>query len=404
MTLSAQALGQPQPDTLQGPIHRVLVFHIGSLGDTLVALPALWAVHDNFPHAHRTLLTKTSARPGIPVGRDIVGGCGLFDEILLFNGDYHAYGRNLSRLEKALGALRLWWTLRRGRYDLVVYLAPSVRAQAQIDRDTLFFRWAGIRQVIGARQMREAFEGVTGADTAPSAPVLARVDSEAELLLRRLDGSGLALRPLAQSRMDLALQPHELEAIAAWRTTLPKSQGRPWVAVAPGSNLQSKLWPLDRYEAVVRRLIEQHDVWPVIFGGPEDVTAGHELVEAWGRGVNTAGLFSVRQSAAALHGCVVYVGNDTGTMHLAASAGVPCVAVFSARDLPGKWEPLGPHHSVMRRDVPCAGCMLVKCVERDRQCLREITVDEVTQAAASHLLRALGSQANEPVHTEATAA
>lgn len=367
----------------QGPlsaVKRVLVFHIGSLGDTLVALPALWAVHDNFPQAHRTLLTKTSARAGIPVGRDILHGSGLFHAFKLFNGDYHAYGRNLSRLEKAWGALKLLWTIRRGRYDLVVYLAPSVREQAQIDRDKVFFRWAGIRQVIGARQMRST-------DAPHGSPALARVDSEAELLLRRLDGAGLTLPALDRARIDLALQPSELDAVETWRKAMPGEMGRPWVAVAPGSNLQSKLWPRARYQAVIQALIDRHDVWPVVFGGPEEVEAGDALVEAWGRGVNTAGQFSVRESAAALHHCVVYVGNDTGTMHLAASAGVPCVAVFSARDLPGKWEPLGGHHTVLRAEVPCAGCMLVKCVEQDRLCLTRITVDEVLAAAVPHLSR-----------------
>lgn len=357
-------------------VRRVLVFHIGSLGDTLVSLPALWAIRDNFPNARRTLLTKTSARPGIPVGRDILDGTGLFHEFHLFDGDYHAYGRNLSRLEKLWGALKLLWTLRWGRYDVVVYLAPSVREQAQIDRDRLFFRWAGVRWVIGARQMRAIMQ--------PGHP-LARVESEASLLLRRLDRAGLSLPPLRKARIDLALQPDELAWADAWRRSQPGSDRLHWIAVAPGSNLSSKLWPRERYQAVIQRLIDEYDVWPVIFGGPQDIEAGERLVQAWGRGVNTAGRFTIRQSAAALHRCAVYVGNDTGTMHLAASSGVPCVAVFSARDLPGKWEPLGPDHTVLRRNVGCAGCMLVACEELDRLCLRQISVEEVFDAAARHL-------------------
>jgi ADP-heptose:LPS heptosyltransferase len=76
-------------------------------------------------------------------------------------------------------------------------------------------------------------------------------------------------------------------------------------------------------------------------------------------------------------------------MHLAAAVGLPCVALFSARDEAGKWEPMGnpigsPHH-VLRKQVPCAGCMLVRCEAQDRLCLRLIAVDEVLEAAESVL-------------------
>ena len=94
----------------------------------------------------------------------------------------------------------------------------------------------------------------------------------------------------------------------------------------------------------------------------------------------------MRQSAALLDRCKLFVGNDTGTMHLAAAGGLPCVALFSARDEQGKWDPMGGPHHVIRKSVPCAGCMLVQCVERDRLCLRLIEVDEVV-AAAEDLLR-----------------
>jgi len=108
-------------------------------------------------------------------------------------------------------------------------------------------------------------------------------------------------------------------------------------------------------------------------------------VQAWGRGLVAAGALRVRDSAALLERCRLFIGNDTGTMHLAASSGVPCVALFSARDEPGKWEPMGERNVVLRKSVPCAGCMLTSCDERDRLCLRLIEVEEVIDAASSLL-------------------
>lgn len=368
--------------TLQPPSERrrVLVFHIGSLGDTLVALPAFWAVHDAFPRARRVMLTKTAARAAIPVGPAILEGSGLFHAFMMFEGDYHEYGKNPPLWRKLWGALRLLLSLRRERFDLAVYLAPSQRNADQIKRDVRFFKWAGIREVIGAEVLpvQSPVKGM---------PASQRAEREAQMLLKRVAGSELRPAPLAQLRHDLALGAQDHALVDAWTARQASDGGRRWIAVAPGSNMQSKLWPEQRYEEAVRRLIERYDVWPVVFGGAEDVEAGRRLVQAWGRGWNAASAFSVRGSAAALERCLVYVGNDTGTMHLAASAGVPCVAMFAARDVPGKWEPLGPDHVVLRKDVPCSGCMLVKCEEQDRLCLRLIDVDEVVESASTLISR-----------------
>ena len=220
-------LSQPAA-TRSGPAalpQRVLVFHVGSLGDTLVALPSFWAVRDAFPQARRVMLTKTAARGSIPVGREILEGSGLFDDYLLFDGDYHAYGNNPPRWRKWLGALALIRQLRAARFDLVVYLAPSVREPAQIERDLLFFRLAGIRQVIGARALGEH-------DAAAHVP-------EAQRLLSRLAGSTVPTPPLQRARRDLSLAAADRSAVARWladRPAVPANVG-PWVAFAPGSNL-----------------------------------------------------------------------------------------------------------------------------------------------------------------------
>ena len=374
-TTTPTALHRNLPARSEAPAapQRVLVFHVGSLGDTLVALPSFWAVRDAFPRARRVMLTKRPARDAIPVGRDILEGSGLFDDYLLYEGDHHAYGRNPPRWRKWLGALNLVRKLRAGRFDLAVYLAPSTRDAAQVRRDQLFFRLAGIRRVIGSQTLDDA--GGSG------------IVLEAERVLLRLVGTLVEPAPLNRARRDLALTPADRSTIDRWLASQPRApaDAGPWVAFAPGSNLQSKLWPEDHFEAAGRALIERFGIWPVIVGGPEDTELADRLLRAWGRGISAAGALPVRQSAALLERCRLFVGNDTGTMHLAAACDVRCVALFSARDVPGKWEPMGEGHRVLRKQVPCAGCMLVRCDAKDRLCMRLISVGEVVAAAAALL-------------------
>src|SRR5204863_5210250 len=135
-----------------------------------------------------------------------------------------------------------------------------------------------------------------------------------------------------------------------------------------------------RYEEVVRRLIGQFDSWPVIFGGSEDKGLGDAMLQTWGRGYNAAGALGLRPSAAAIGRCAMYLGNDTGTMHLAAAASVPCVAIFCSHYYPGWWYPLGNNHKVFRTAIDCELCELQVCIEKKMECILSISMDEVTAA------------------------
>ncbi|MGE3465976.1 MAG: glycosyltransferase family 9 protein, partial [Pyrinomonadaceae bacterium] len=104
----------------------------------------------------------------------------------------------------------------------------------------------------------------------------------------------------------------------------------------------------------------------------------------WGVGANAAGRTTVRQSAALLEHCRLYLGNDTGTMHLAASVGTPCVAIFAAIDWPGRWLPFGNRNVCFRRRVECEGCHTADCFNA-RKCLDLISAAEVYEACSGIL-------------------
>jgi ADP-heptose:LPS heptosyltransferase len=78
--------------------------------------------------------------------------------------------------------------------------------------------------------------------------------------------------------------------------------------------------------------------------------------------------------------CRLFVGNDTGTMHMAAAVGLPCVAIFSSRERPGLWYPRGTGHKIFRTTIDCEGSGLIECLERGNECINRITKDEVRNA------------------------
>jgi ADP-heptose:LPS heptosyltransferase len=103
--------------------------------------------------------------------------------------------------------------------------------------------------------------------------------------------------------------------------------------------------------------------------------------------VNLCGILSARESGVVMEHVSLYLGHDSGPMHLAAAAGVPCVAIFSARQLPGVWFPYGPQHRVIYHDVPCRDCRLDICERYQKRCIASITVSEVIQAVREQVRR-----------------
>lgn len=355
---------------------RILVFRIGQLGDTIVALPAMWVIRRHFPTAHLTLLSDR--HPGKPyvLAADLLKGAGIFDHFDSYLVDDSAGGRML----RAVRMAQLLIKLRRQHYDALVYLAPSTRTSQQVERDRKFFGLAGLKQFYGMNGFRALPRKVPGQP-------LGATPSEADLLLERLAADGLPVPPAGQGSLELRLGAAEETEVKSWLNQLPDDGGRPWIGIGPGSKMPAKRWPETQFREVVARLIGEFDLWPVVFGGPEDNAIGERLFASWQRGHNAAGALSLRGAAVALKRCRFYLGNDTGTMHLAAAAGVPCVAVFSAREWPGMWFPYGVDQKIFRKQIECEGCGLLECVDRDNECLSATSAAKVLGACRDILTR-----------------
>jgi ADP-heptose:LPS heptosyltransferase len=292
--------------------------------------------------------------------------------------DFVAYPVEKLGSSAARRASELLRKLRERKFDTLVYLAPSARSPARVRRDKWFFRAAGIRTFIGMTGFPRFQPKTAGAP-------LEALPRESELLLLRLRQSGLRVS-LQRPRFDLGLGGEEDDAVAAWLATQSQNDGgRRWIAVGPGSKMPAKQWPMENYDSVVRDLIAAFDIWPVVFGGPEDREIGEGLIARWGRGYNAAGALSVREAGMALKRCLIYLGNDTGTMHLAAAAGVRCVAIFSSRERSGLWYPAGSGNRVFRSQIDCEGCGLKVCITRDIECLRRVDPQSVLAACVELL-------------------
>jgi ADP-heptose:LPS heptosyltransferase len=166
---------------------------------------------------------------------------------------------------------------------------------------------------------------------------------------------------------------------------LKLSKDKPIMILAPGSNRETNMWPIENFIEITHRwVMEGGQV--LLVGGKKEVKLGEKITKSNDQSCvfNFIDKLSLKQTYALMKTATVFVGNDSGPMHIAAYANIPCVVAFSARDYPFKWYPAGGNHKIIRKDVPCSPCVAETC-RHDILCLRIITIEEVWNGAARYL-------------------
>jgi heptosyltransferase-2 len=174
---------------------------------------------------------------------------------------------------------------------------------------------------------------------------------------------------------------------AAWRdaaSALLGHEGR-WIGLAPGASFGSaKRWAPERHAAAGARLAGRMGARVAILGSAAERSTGDAmaaLVDA--PCVNLCGRTSLPELVGVLSRLALLLSNDSGPMHLAASLGIPVVAVFGPTDW-RETHPVGERQRVVREAVACAPCKLRAC-PIDHRCMRRVEVDRVVDAAGELL-------------------
>ena len=331
-----------------------------------MALPALWCLRGAFPAAKIIYIWQKN-KEGQVTAEEMLRGSGLVDEFLCDKVGAHFFGRFYSRL-------KIWASLILRKVDLGIVLEekhwPARRKR--------FLRFCGVKKVLGPDGKGSAIERDSqGINSSP------RISESLVDVLKPLK---IPLPSASSGKMTLPILDTERRNVEGWiEKTGLKNHAKPWIGIGPWSNRPVKRWPLENYFKVVEDLIETYGVMPIVFGGPAEKLIGQKLVRQWGRGYIAAGDLNVREGVELLKRCRLYLGNDTGTMHMAVAAGIPCVAIFSSIDSPGRWEPYGENHSVFRTRVECEGCMLEECEIEKMKCILSINPPEVITACKRYL-------------------
>lgn len=356
----------PRPRPLRAGT--VCIYRVGNVGDTTCALPAFYAIREAYPNARLTLLTTPGSRSS-PGAKNVLAGVDWIDEIReYFPGEV----RGLK------GSLAFLSMIRSCRFDVFIELSNDLARIRVLLRNMLLARLAGVRWAGGwsVNTLRWAVK---------SQSEQIEFRNEAERLLADVARYGISI---ANARYKLPTG-HETDQRAL--TLLEEAgipAGREVVALAPGAKRSTNRWPPERFASVGAEMVRRgYSV--VVLGSTGEQEVAESICRMTRTGcVSLAGKTNVAEAAAILRRCRLLVCNDSGLQHTASAAGTPCVAIFSARDLWGKWHPHHPDSTMLRKWVPCHTCFLEEC-PNSNLCLTEISSAEVIDAVLATLLKTL---------------
>jgi len=326
------------------PRVRILLIRLSSLGDIVLTSPAIRAVRKHFPDAYIAMLVgKQSA--------DVLTENPHLDEVITL--DRKAANSNIGETRKVMVELR------RRKFDLAIDFQRKFRTSLLAYLSGAKYR-VGYHQPCGALCVVRVPDGVNKHAIDRNFDLLSAIgihadDRETELFLANSDRE-YAEQILANANVN--------------------SQSLK-IGLFPGAGWQHREWVSERFAAIGDRAYEHFGVQTLIFGGPNekdlvDKTTGYMTSTP----VKLAGNLTIRQLAALIEKCDVFVTNDTGPMHISVAMKTPTIALFG----PGnhvKFQPIGQAHTTIRHDIPCSPCKQFTDKCKDNICMKLITVDEV---------------------------
>ena len=321
-------------------MERILLIRLSSLGDVVLTTPVIRAIRAHFPNAYIAMLVaKQSA--------DVLRQNPHLNEIIQFN--------RFAKDKDTGEMLRIIRILRQRKFGLTFDFQRKFRTE-------LLMFLSGASERVGKGRLC-------------TTRVPERDNKHAtEHYFDLLHATGI---PAENRQLELFLTESERADVYHAFEEAGIAEMQLKVGLFPGAGWKLREWMPERFAAIGDKLVRHFNAQVIIFGGPKEVDLVHTVSKLMNEPATPfAGKLHIRQLAACIERCNLFLTNDTGPMHIAAAVRTPTVALFG----PGnhiRFQPFGNLHTIIRYDVPCSPCKQFTDKCKDNICMKQITVDEV---------------------------
>ncbi len=287
---------------------KILVFSFSFIGDAVLSTCVIQPLRAHFRNSHITFLVGPSAS-------NILADDPQLDAVLIYDNRGEHAGLK--------GRLKLVQTLRREKYDRVVNLRDSLAARC-----------------LGTEHWG-----------------LVRGDRERHAVTRYLEVLSKHDVDITDAHPHLQLTESEHAKAHNYLAEADVTSERLLIGMHPGGNWEYKLWDAKKYAQLATALSTEKNASILLFAGPNERKLQSQVASMMDTPPILVETENLREVAALIAVCDVYIGNDTGPMHIAAAVGTPAVALFGSTNHI-RSGPYGDKHTVVQSgmDLGCNPC------------------------------------------------
>jgi len=326
---------------------KILIREANWLGDAVLTIPSLIALHNRYPEARMMVAAKKELLP-------------LFN---LLSWEVESI---------PLGGIKAWRRLKEENFDMAIIFPNSFRAALEV------FLSGAKRKIGYATGGRSMF-------LTERIPVNKKDIHQADYYYHLLEPLGIkGTKPTSE----LAAKEKDKELMFNWLKEKGVNLQRPLITISPGASYgEAKCWPEGNFAKLIQKLSGQGEI--IFIGTKKDAAIIEKIISLSGinpirsktsngaRAFNLAGETSISQLAALFSISKLIISNDNGAMHLASVLGAAVIGLFGPTD-PLRTGPLGKKTIVLQDKVDCSPCRKRTCL--DKKCFSNITVDRVYEA------------------------
>jgi len=342
---------------------RILVIKLRYLGDVLLTTPVYDALRAHFPEAFIAAVVNRGTE-------DMLTGHSAINKIFTMERNSNLF----SDLQKQFQLIK---EIRNLKFDMALDLTKN-------DRAAVLAWLSGAKKRWGYKPGKEERLSRSLLFTNLIAP-----GKNLHILERHLEMAKALGCSSLPAKPSLYWSPEDRRACEARLQDNGVSGDLPYIVLHPTSAAIHKVWTAEGYAAICDYLSKKKGIRTILICGKDDeeLRLNREICAlAKGHPLNLGGKLSLKQTAVLLSNAVLFIGIDSGPMHMATAVNTPVVAIFGP-SRPWRWGPWGSGQVVVQKDWDCVPCGKKGCRNdgAESRCLTELTPEEVLPAVENKL-------------------
>lgn len=336
---------------------RILIVKLGSIGDIVHTLPVLRTLRARFPKAFIAWAVEEKLADLLYENADL-------DEIIIISTKRWRKNLSFSTLSEVMETVR---NLRERSFDLVFDFQGLIKSGV-----VSFLTGAKDRAGFSRKDCREKANALfTNRKARPFIQTGHVVDKNLSLLKKlRIDKFA--------TEFSLKSSPEAKASISSFCDSNSDFFQKPIAAINPGVGFPTKQWALDRFAKIADRVFRELNLNILLTWGPGEKEKVEEIASQMEENSLIAPPTTILESIALYQKLDLFIGGDTGPLHICAALGVPTVSIFGPTD-PARNGAYGSGHTTAFKKLSCSFCYKRKCPTQN-ECMMELKEEEVFEA------------------------